>query len=245
MSEQKNLYEQIAELKAQLQEQENKPKTIYDQIRNKDQRLFIFLEHAKLVWKFCRGSLEKKEKDKREKKRALISLILSLLNLLTYVIAAFLISPYIWICVGVTFLLLAWLTALTIKSFETHALLPEVGYGEMLKKPYFRYMKDDNGVVVIKGKSFSVVVGYLLYFLVTFASCIAILLLPASGDWTFILKLIPYVFCILNYVDMGFLHSQKWELCLKDEQNTVGYSVLKQFIYENHIRLKDLQGDKN
>lgn len=32
MSEQKNLYEQIAELKAQLQEQEYRPKTIYDQI---------------------------------------------------------------------------------------------------------------------------------------------------------------------------------------------------------------------
>ena len=66
MSEQKNLYEQIAELKAQLQEQEYRPKTIYDQIRNKDQRLFIFLERAKLVWKFCGGSLEKKEKNKNK-----------------------------------------------------------------------------------------------------------------------------------------------------------------------------------
>lgn len=62
MSEQKNLYEQIAELKAQLQEQENKPKTIYDQIRNKDQRLFIFFGACKACVEILRREFRKKGK---------------------------------------------------------------------------------------------------------------------------------------------------------------------------------------
>ncbi len=245
MSEQKNLFEQIAELRENAEKEKNEPQTFSEQIRMKDPRLISFIERAKLVWKYDGGSLQKKKERKQAKKWFIILSSLFISEWLLFIIDSILISPYLWIGVALTTVFLAPYLYFRYLEIKTYQFPLEVEYDKMPKQRFLRYETDDNGVTNAEGISLLVKVVYMLLALVTVGMNLAVLICAISaGLIPLILSILSYVLWILTLsLPLSKTVHFSWKLCLMDEKNCVEYKWLNEFIYENKIQININKGN--
>ena len=96
MADAKNIYEQLEELKEQLNEA-NKPHTLDEQLANNDPAVIEFVKNAKRVWRYYGERSDFNRKLKAIRKRGIILLILLALQI---AIPFLLVSvPYVWILI--------------------------------------------------------------------------------------------------------------------------------------------------
>ena len=76
MADAKNIYEQLEELKEQL-DAANKPRTLDEQLANNDPAVIEFVKNAKRVWRYYgdKSELKRRNKKKQQKPPTKISLV--------------------------------------------------------------------------------------------------------------------------------------------------------------------------
>ena len=87
MADAKNIYEQLEELKEQLNEA-NKPHTLDEQLANNDPAVIEFVKNAKRVWRYCRDKSELKRRNKEKYQSSIVAFCL---------LAIYLIVPFLFI----------------------------------------------------------------------------------------------------------------------------------------------------
>ena len=99
MADTKNVYEQLEELKEQLNKA-NKPRTLAEQLANDDPAIIEFVKNAKRVWRYCGEHSDFNRELKKVKKRGVIYLLLlSLQFALPFLFVPA--TPYAWILVAI------------------------------------------------------------------------------------------------------------------------------------------------
>ena len=144
MTDTKNVYEQLEELKEKLNEA-NKPRTLVKQLANDDPAVIEFVKNAKRVWRYHGEHSDFNRNLKKVKKRGIIYLLLLSLQLtLPFLLVSA--TPYAWILVAINSMLCLGYGAYSGYRFfkKREYEIPydkTCGFGQ-----YNEY--DDNGIII-------------------------------------------------------------------------------------------------
>ena len=230
MTDTKNVYEQLEELKEKLNEA-NKPRTLVKQLANDDPAVIEFVKNAKRVWRYHGEHSDFNRNLKKVKKRGIIYLLLLSLQLtLPFLLVSA--TPYAWILVAINSMLCLGYGAYSGYRFfkKREYEIPydkTCGFGQ-----YNEY--DDNGIII------STENGALLkvFKLLTELMPVVILLFSffclgtTSGFIAFILCLTRIRLSAARFSDsrMGYI------LYFVDDKNDIEYHLLKDFMKRNKLK---------
>lgn len=230
MGDTKNVYEQLEELKEQLNEA-NKPRTLDEQLANNDPAMIEFVKNAKRVWRYHGEHSDFDRNLKKVKKRGIIYLLLLSFQL---VLPFLLVSatPYAWILVAINSTLCLGYGAYSGYRFfkKREYEIPydkTCGFGQ-----YNEY--DDNGIIISTENGTLLKVFKLLTELMP-----AVILLSsffclgtAGGFITFILCMTRIPLSAARFSDSGM----NYTLFFVDDKNEIEYHLLKDFMKRNKLK---------
>ena len=244
MSGDKNLFEQIAEIKADTEAVKNAPKTLREQLREKDPKVFEFIANAELVWKYNGKSLQKKREDKKLKNQLLVMVVLFVIQVALCVLSAVFISEYLWIGTFISILL-----TILYLYFRTHEVSTckyplTFQYRQKKKLAYLKYETDANGVSDVTELSFAAKAVSVCLAVAEFLQGTIAMVLSKDLIW-----IVCSCFCAIWALELLFIFTKRfrfrWILCLEDEKNTIAYNQLNEFIYENNIEIKAIKEERH
>lgn len=240
MSGDKNLFEQIAEIKADTEAVKNAPKTLREQLNQKDPKIFEFIADAELVWIYRGKSLQKKKEDKELKKQFIIMVIGFAIQLVLCILSAIYFSNYFWIGVGINAVLMVAYSYFKACELQTCKYPLKVPYKEMRKQRYLKYETDDNGITDVEGRAFFEKTVRIALLVAVFFHGVATILLSEKLIWVDLLCFLAiWVFNLYIVINKAFAF--RWQLCLENKNYTIEYQYLNEFIYENNLRLKEVE----
>ena len=234
MADAKNIYEQLEELKEQLNEA-NKPRTLDEQLANNDPAVIEFVKNAKRVWRYHGEHSDFNRDLKKVKKRGIIYLILlSLQFALPFPLVSA--NPYAWILVAINSMLcFGYGTYIGYRFFKKRAY--EIPYDKICDfGQYNEY--DDNGIIistknVLLLKAFKLLTDFMPVIIWVFS----FFCLKGSGGLIVFLcgGLIGFfsgLRIILRFFDRGLGYT----LYLIDNKNEIQYHLLKDFMKRNKLK---------
>ena len=231
MADTKNVYEQLEELKENLNEA-NKPRTLDEQLANNDPVVIEFVKNAKRVWRYHGEHSDFNRNLKKVKKRGIIYLLLLSLQLaLPFLLVSA--TPYAWILVAINSMLCLGYGAYSgyrfFKKREYEIPYDQTcGFGQ-----YNEY--DDNNVIISTENGF-----WLKAF-----KLFTLLILPLS-IWVFsffglasIEGWIAFLLCCLRVPLSAARFSDSgmgYVLYFVDDKNEIEYHLLKDFMKRNKLK---------
>ena len=230
MADTKNVYEQLEELKAKLNEAK-KPRTLADQLADNDPAVIEFVKNAKRVWRYHGEHSDFNRDLKKMKKRGIIYLLLLSLQ---FVLPFLLVSatPYAWILVAINSILCLGYGVYSGYGFFTRREyeIPydkTCGFGQ-----YNEY--DDNGIIISTEngallKTFKILPEFMLAAIFVFSlfclneigglivCCLCFLRMPLS---------------VVRFLGSGM----DYVLYFVDDKNEIEYHLLKDFMKRNKLK---------
>ena len=228
MADNKNVYEQLEELKEKLNEA-NKPRTLGEQLANNDPAIIEFVKSAKRVWRYYGD----KSKLKREnKKRFRFNIVrFCVLVILLIVPFLFITKPLGWIlpifscitCIGQ-----AVLQGLQMKPSEY-----EVQYD--LIPAFWKYAEyDDNDIVCATKNKWWVIVLNIALLIITVAIGVEVIVFLGYVGWVVGAPIMLSSLLVLSFFGDNTIYG--YELHFVDEKNDIEYHLLKDFMQRNKLK---------
>ena len=229
MADAKNIYEQLEELKEQLNEA-NKPRTLDEQLANNDPAVIEFVKNAKRVWHFYGDKSELRRLNKVLKFHAIARVIALLVPVI--VMAIVMVSqpgfPLAWLYVACMALVNGALIVITI--ILARPRLFEVDYYEF-KRFGETVDIDDNDIVCNKRQSMWLVLLKIISgILIIIGGCV--LFLFEFGFPAVIMSLCMFVSEVLLIVEVRF----NYQLIFVNNKNEISYHYLKDFLMKNNLK---------
>ena len=230
MADTKNVYEQLEELKAKLNEAK-KTRTLADKLADNDPAVIEFVKNAKRVWRYHGEHSDFNRNLKKVKKRGIIYLLLLSLQLaLPFLLVSA--TPYAWILVAINSLLcLGYGTYSGYRFFKKREYeIPydkTCGFGQ-----YNEY--DDNGIIISTEngallKAFKLLPELMLAAIFVFS---LFCLNEIGGLIVCCLCFLRMPFSIARFFDSGM----GYVLYFVDDKNEIEYHLLKDFMKRNKLK---------
>jgi hypothetical protein len=236
MADAKNIYEQLEELKEQLNEA-NKPRTLDEQLANNDPAVIEFVKNAKRVWRYYGERSDFNRKLKAIRKRGIILLILLALQI---AIPFLLVSvPYVWILISInTMFCIGYGVYSGYNFFKKREY--EIPYDQTCGLGQYNEYDDNNVIISTENgfwlkafKLFTLSILPLSIFVFSFFGLMVLLGLASIGGWiAFLLSGLIFPLSAARFSDSGM----DYVLYFVDDKNEIKYHLLKDFIKRNNLQ---------
>ena len=229
MAESKTVFEQLEEVRRELDELKGKHRTFDDQLNENDPKVIEFVKKANRVWRYCGEKSDLSRENVKNKKQSIIAYVL----LAIYAIVPFLFidRPYAWcfavfssiICIGQGIL----------QSFKMKQRKYEMNYEEIL--PFWKCADlDDNGIVCATKYKWWGKLLKIGLFVIPILLGIEMLVFLEPG-WNF-LGFLPIGFCSLLILPFRDNTIYGYRLHFVDDKNDIEYIYLKEFMTRNNLK---------
>ena len=230
MADAKNIYEQLEELKEQLNEA-NKPHTLDEQLANNDPAVIEFVKNAKRVWRYYGERSDFNRKLKAIRKRGIILLILLALQI---AIPFLLLSvPYVWILIVInTMFCIGCGVYSGYKFFKKREY--EIPYDQTCGFGQYNEYDDNNVIISTENgfwlKAFKLFTLWILPLSIWVFSFFG--LASIEGWIAFLLCCLRVPLSAARFSDSGM----GYVLYFVDDKNEIEYHLLKDFMKRNKLK---------
>lgn len=232
-----NLFDKVEEISKDVKEMKGQT-TLQEQLDNKDPKVFEFITDAKLKWIWQGEKSDFRIKEQKRKKSIVTQLVFSILQVLLLIYPIFL-TIYAIIPFTVSLVIYGFYNFVLIKKFLFKRSY-EMDYSA-LNRFWVYYDLDDNDIICDQHNKWWLKILRVFAKLVPFISALSLFFINAILELgaldLYIITAITFVFGYIHIVIFNKNYFGGYTLFLVKGKDKLSYSLLKDIIEENEIKL--------
>ena len=235
MSENKTVFEQLADVQQELQDIKIKQRTFDDQLRENDPKIVDFVKTAKRIWRYSGEKSDLRRENNRFRKKTILRCIMLLVQVI--IPLCFITVPYVWI--SFTFSGIVAILGAIYFIAQSKDSPYQIEYSELEKERWWNvYECDDNDIICQSREKGIFKALRILMYLVPILNAICLLVFGGfigENTWAYIGGFFEML--LMGFGTVFFNSSgQGYQLYFIDKKNEILYYNLKEFMTRNNLK---------
>ena len=227
--ENKSIYEQLDEIKTEINAIQNNPQTLQDKIDANDPKVFEFVKNAKRIWIYNGEKSKLKRNNEKQRKLTILKIFMLIISFgFQFLLISY---PYGWICPAIATPTFAILIIEAIKNSKPKEY--SVEYNKINQFGETAYL-DDNDIFCERRTSNWLVATKIISIIVLYFGAVYSAFFCLERVW------IPVVLFVCAFATQMIIQLSKihfyYHLYFIDDKNKIEYYDLKDFMKRNKLK---------